>query len=81
MSDLGDSSNGPAERSRVGGPTTVTLTLPDLPQELILRIASLLEIRDLLVLRLVCFNLDKIKSPQTYQVQTELQIHLQPDSR
>ena len=80
MPDPGDNHNGPAGGSRVGGPTTATLTLPDLPQELILRIASLLEVRDLFGLRTVGFNLDRLKPSQTYQDQTELQVHLQPDS-
>ena len=80
MSDLGDNHHGLVGSARDGGPSTATLTLPDLPQELILRIASLLEVRDLLALRTVGFNLDKLKWSQTYQVQTEPQIHLQPDS-
>ena len=80
MPDPGDNYNGPAGRSRVGGPTTATLTLPDLPRELIHRVASFLEVRDLLALRTVGFNLDRLKPPQAYQVQIEPQIHLQPDS-
>jgi len=67
MSDRGDNYNGPAGSSQAGGLTTTT-TLPDLPQELIIRIASSLEVRDLLALRGVGFNLDKLKSPLTYQV-------------
>ena len=81
MFDPGDNCSGRTGRSWVGEPTTATLTLPYLPQELILRIASLLEVRDLLALRMVGFNLDKLKPPKTYQLQTEPQIHIQPNSR
>jgi len=76
MSDPDNYNNGPAGRSQVGGATTATSTLLDLPQELILRLASLLEVKDLLALRMVGFNLDNPKPSHTHQVQTEPQIYL-----
>jgi len=50
-------------RSPVDEATTAGLALPDLPRELILRIASLLEIRDILALRRVRFTPGKPKPP------------------
>ena len=44
-------------RPRVDEATVATLMLQDMPSELILRIASLLEVRDLLALRRVRFRL------------------------
>ena len=44
--------------SRVDGTTTVSLKLPDLPLELILRIASQLGVRDLLAFRKVSLKLE-----------------------
>ena len=64
MPDLGDSCDGATGRSRVvSGPTAATLTLPDLPQELILRIASLLDVGDLLALRRVRLSPEKLDPP------------------
>jgi len=63
MPDLGDSHDGLAGCSRVGsGPTMETLALPDLPPELILRIASLLEVGDLLAFRRVRLTLTNSNS-------------------
>lgn len=45
--------------------TTTVLTLSDLPPELILRIASLLEVEDLLALRRVCSGFDKLIGPDS----------------
>ena len=61
MPDPEDSLNESAMFSRVGEATTGTLTLRDLPPELILRIASFLELRDLLALRKVCFEPDNLR--------------------
>jgi hypothetical protein len=51
-----------ATRSQVDEATAITLKLPDLPPELILRIASFLEVRDLLALRRVRFTLTNSNS-------------------
>ena len=56
-----------ATSSRVGEATT----LLGLPPELILHIASQLEVRDLLALRKMRFELEKLKSPQAHQAKTE----------
>ena len=61
MLDPEDSLNESATFSRVDEAITGTLTLQDLPPELILRIASLLELRDLLALRKVCFKPDELR--------------------
>ena len=52
-----------AASSYVDEAAKTTLTLSDLPPELILRIASLLEVGDLLALRRVCFRSNNLKSP------------------
>jgi len=61
-------------RSRIGEATTTALTLPDLPRELTLRVASLLEVRDILALRRVRFKLENPKLPQAHRTQTDRQI-------
>ena len=71
MSDPEDSRDELARRSRADKATITTLTLQDLPSELILRIVSFLEIKGLLALRRVRFNHDKFKLPQTYQAQID----------
>ena len=57
----------PAGHPQVDEAIAAIITLPDLPPELILRIASLLEVRDLLALRRVRFRVYKLKQPQSYQ--------------
>jgi len=51
-----------ATSSCVDEAAKTTLTLSDLPPELILRIAPLLEVEDLLALRMVCSKSDNPKS-------------------
>ena len=53
---------GSREELATSSPVDETTTLLDLPPELILRIASQLEVRDLLALRKVSFKLEKLKS-------------------
>ena len=65
----------PVISSRVEEETATALMLLDLPPELVLRITSLLEVRDLLALRIVRFKLDKPEPPQPYRAKTELQVH------
>ena len=78
MVDPDDSRNQLARRSRVSEATTATLVLQDLPPELILRIVSSLEVRDLLVLRRVRVGLYKLEPPRAHWTQPEPQIHVQP---
>jgi len=52
-----------ATSSYVDEAAETTLTLSDLPSELILRIASLLEVGDLLALRRVRPKLEQLKFP------------------
>ena len=66
MSDPEDSCNVLATCSRVDEVAIAILSLLDLPSELILRIASLLEIGDLLALRRVRFQRDKPEPPQIH---------------
>jgi len=63
MSDPQGSHKEPATSSCVDEATRTTLTLSDLPPELILCIASLLEVGDLLALRRVSFRSNNLKSP------------------
>ena len=77
MSDPQDNYDILAGCSRVDEAATVTSTLLNLPSELILRIASLLEIGDLLAVRRVRFELDRLKPPQAYQAQTDPRVHIQ----
>lgn len=63
MSNPEDSCEELVASLRVNEPTTTTLTLSELPPELILRVASQLEVGDLLALRRVRFKLEKSKSP------------------
>ena len=56
----------PAGHLQVDKTVAAILTLPDLPPELILRIASLLKVGDLLALRRVRFRFYKLKPPRTY---------------
>ena len=72
MSDPEDSCNVLATCSRVDEVAIAILSLLDLPSELILRIASLLEIGDLLALRRVRSQRENLKPPQTHQAK---QIH------
>ena len=67
-----------ATRSWVDEVATTTLTPLDLPPELILRIASLLEVRDLLAFRGVrLMTIYESNPPQAYRPQTESQVHIQ----
>ena len=68
MVDADDSHNQLARRSQVGEAVTTTLTLSDLPPELILRIASSLEVRDLLALRRVHFDLYELTSATSLSI-------------
>ena len=67
-----------ARYPRLDEATTVTLALQDMPSELILRIASFLEVRDLLALRRVGSELVEPEPPRAYQVKSDPKIHIQP---
>lgn len=64
-----------AEHPGVDRAIAVTLTLQDIPPELILHIASLLKVRDLLALRGVRFRLYKLKQPRTDPNQSNRSIY------
>ena len=76
MSNPEDCHNVLASCSRVDEAAITTLSLLDLPSELILRIASLLEIGDLLALRRVRFQRDKPEPPQIHWAQADPQIYV-----
>ena len=69
MSDPIDSREALATRSQVDEAAATTLKLQDLPPELILRIASFLEVRDLLALRRVRFTLTNSNGRELIETQ------------
>ena len=65
-----------AASSYVDDPAKTRLTLSDLPPELILRIASLLEVEDLFASRTVCFKFKNLELSYAYGAKIEPKIHL-----